>query len=123
MTVPVFRARFALPIAVIVLATTAPAARAQQRARAASAQRRSPDGRRELLAVPAGGPIRIDGDLDEPVWKSAEPSSNFVQSEPLTGQPATEATDVWVAFDVQGGRHDRQVALEGREVNQSWDAV
>jgi hypothetical protein len=25
--------------------------------------------------------------------------------------------------NVQGARHDRQVALEGREINQSWDAV
>jgi len=140
-------------------------------------KRQSPDGRREILASPAGGAIRIDGLLDDPVWQQAEPATDFVQSEPLTGQPATEDTEVWIAFDkdnlyiaavlydseasalvvndirkdfreddqddfevlfdtfgdrrngyvfstnVEGARHDRQVALEGREVNQSWDAV
>ena len=115
--------------------------------------------------------------LDEEVWKRAEPASDFVQSEPLEGQPATEKTEVRVAYDadnlyiaaklfdanvaglvvndikkdfkeedqddfevlldtfgdrrngyvfstnIEGARHDRQVALEGREINQSWDAV
>ncbi len=133
--------------------------------------------RREVLAVKTGGAIKVDGLLDDRVWMSATPAADFVQSEPLTGQPATEATEVWIAFDddnlyvaanmhdshpksllvtdikkdfkeedqddfellldtfgdrrngyvfstnVEGARHDRQVALEGREVNQSWDAV
>ncbi|MEO6444034.1 MAG: DUF5916 domain-containing protein [Gemmatimonadaceae bacterium] len=133
--------------------------------------------RREVRAMPAGGPIRVDGVLDESVWKSPRPATDFVQSEPFTGQPATEKTEVWIAFDndnlyvaaymhdrdpqnlivndikkdfkeedqdtfellldtfgdrrngyvfstnPEGARHDRQVALEGREVNQSWDAV
>lgn len=115
--------------------------------------------------------------LDEKVWQRSEPATAFVQSEPLAGQPASEPTEVWVAFDddnlyiaanlhdshpqslvvndirkdfkedeqddfevlldtfgdrrngyvfstnVEGARHDRQVSLEGREVNQSWDAV
>ncbi len=37
--------------------------------------------------------------LDEPIWRTAEPAGGFVQSEPIEGQPATEATDVRVAFD------------------------
>ncbi|MEP7344696.1 MAG: sugar-binding protein, partial [Gemmatimonadaceae bacterium] len=139
--------------------------------------RHSADGRREAVAAPANGPLRIDGVLDEEVWKRAEPAADFVQSEPLEGQLSTERTEVRVAYDsdnlyfaarlydghiaglvindikkdfaeddqdgfsvlldtfgdrrngyvfstnVEGARHDRQVALEGREINQSWDAV
>ena len=138
---------------------------------------RTPDSRRELRAARATQPIRIDGLLDEAAWSAAEAASSFQQSEPLSGQPASMATDVRVLFDadylyigaflhdsapslavvndirkdfteedqddfevlldtfgdrrngyvfstnIEGARHDRQVALEGREVNRSWDAV
>ena len=144
---------------------------------AVRAARRVPDGRREMTAVRASSPIRIDGALDDPAWANAPLAADFVQSEPLTGQPATQKTDVRVLYDaeylyigaymhdsdpthpvvndirkdfaeedqddfevlldtfgdrrngyvfstnVEGARHDRQVALEGREVNRSWDAV
>ncbi|TAK19157.1 MAG: hydrolase, partial [Acidobacteria bacterium] len=43
-------------------------------------------------------PITIDGALDEAVWRQRPGASGFVQSEPETGKPATESTDVWVAF-------------------------
>ncbi len=133
--------------------------------------------RRQMRAIPVEGTIRVDGILDETTWANNAPSSDFVQAEPLDGQPATEKTDVWVAYnedylyiaahlhDAQsapriisdirkdfaeadqddfevlldtfgdrrngyifitnsaGARNDRQIALEGREVNQSWDAV
>ena len=42
---------------------------------------------------------RIDGALDDDVWRSAAPTSGFVQAEPDEGKPATEATDVRVAYD------------------------
>ena len=138
---------------------------------------RPPDERRELRAVRATQTIRIDGVLDDAAWRAAQPASGFIQSEPLSGQPASMATDVRVLFDadylyigaflhdsapslavvndirkdfteedqddfevlldtfgdrrngyvfstnIKGARHDRQVALEGREVNRSWDAV
>lgn len=140
-------------------------------------RRLTPDGRYELLAIPTTGPIRLDGALDEPVWRSAPPATDFVQSEPREGQPATEQTEAWVAFDRDnlyiaaflhdtdadaaivndirkdfreddqddfevildtfrdrrngyvfitnpaGGRVDRQIANEGREINASWDAI
>jgi len=142
-----------------------------------SGGRRSADGRREVLAVRAGAPVRLDGVLDDEVWKRAEPAVDFVQSEPLEGQPATESTEVRVVFDddnlfvgavlrdreaslirindikkdfredeqddfevlldtfgdrrsgyvfstnALGAKHDRQVTLEGREINLSWDAA
>ena len=51
-----------------------------------------------LQAVPAGGPIKIDGVLSEPAWQG-EGASGFTQKDPLDGQPETEKTTVWIAFD------------------------
>lgn len=59
----------------------------------------SPDGRRQLAAVATSGPIVIDGVLDEPAWRAAAPASAFVQADPLEGQPATDDTEVRVAYD------------------------
>jgi hypothetical protein len=44
-------------------------------------------------------PIRIDGALDEPLYSTVPPVSDFVQQEPQEGEPATEKTELWVAFD------------------------
>ncbi len=51
-----------------------------------------------MTALPADGPIAIDGVLSEAVWQSPGASA-FTQSEPFDGAPPTEATTVWVAFD------------------------
>lgn len=59
----------------------------------------SPDGRKQVTAIAATGPITIDGVLDEEVWTRATPATGFTQADPLEGQPATEMTDVRVAFD------------------------
>ena len=45
------------------------------------------------------GTVVVDGVLDDEVWKRAPVADRFVQSEPNTGQPASESTDVRVAFD------------------------
>ncbi len=55
----------------------------------------------EIVAAPAAGEIRIDGLLDEEVWRTAEPVGAFVQAEPREGEPATEITEVRVAYDDQ----------------------
>src|SRR5688572_15401119 len=52
-----------------------------------------------LRAVRISEPLRIDGRLDEPLYISVAPISDFVQMEPDEGMPATERTDVWIAFD------------------------
>jgi Domain of unknown function (DUF5916)/Carbohydrate family 9 binding domain-like len=57
------------------------------------------DGRLTISAARTAAPIVIDGVLDEPIWRSAQPATGFIQSEPVEGQPATEATEVRVAFD------------------------
>jgi uncharacterized protein DUF5916/cellulose/xylan binding protein with CBM9 domain len=62
-------------------------------------QLQSPDGRRLVTAVETRTPITLDGALDEAVWHAAEPAADFVQAEPHEGQPATDPTDVRIAFD------------------------
>ena len=41
----------------------------------------------------------IDGRLDDAAWRSAAAITDFVQRRPLDGAPATEATEVYVAYD------------------------
>ncbi|MCY4601505.1 MAG: DUF5916 domain-containing protein [Acidobacteria bacterium] len=41
----------------------------------------------------------IDGRLDDPVWREAAFLDEFVQRQPLDGAPATEATEVYIAYD------------------------
>jgi RluA family pseudouridine synthase len=59
----------------------------------------SPDGRRQVQALPTNTPIVIDGALDEEVWRRAVAANDFIQADPLEGQPATELTEVRVAYD------------------------
>lgn len=138
---------------------------------------RTPDTKRTVRAARAGAGIRLDGNLDDAAWADADRATDFIQAEPLSGQPATQQTEVRILYDadylyicarmrdadlahavvndirkdfieeeqddfevlldtfsdkrngyvfstnLKGARHDRQVALEGREVNRSWDAV
>ena len=42
---------------------------------------------------------RVDGVLDEPFWKDAPRSGDFVQYQPDEGKPASESTFVRVAYD------------------------
>jgi hypothetical protein len=60
---------------------------------------RDEDGNVTVRAVRAVAPIRVDGALDDRHYKDVPPMSDFVQVEPRPGQPATERTEVWVAFD------------------------
>lgn len=68
---------------------------------------------RRVGALSAPGGIKLDGVLDDEVWKRAEVADGFSQSEPRTGQPATEATEVRVAYDantlyIAAYLHDRE---------------
>lgn len=49
--------------------------------------------------MPVTSAMTIDGVLDEDVWTKAVPATGFIQADPLEGQPASEATDVRIAFD------------------------
>ena len=44
-------------------------------------------------------PPDIDGRLDDVVWRSAATITEFTQESPLEGAPATEDTEVYIAFD------------------------
>ncbi|MGC8892990.1 MAG: DUF5916 domain-containing protein [Candidatus Saccharicenans sp.] len=43
--------------------------------------------------------IKIDGRLEEEVWKAHQPVTDFLQRDPIDGAPASEKTEVWVAYD------------------------
>ena len=45
------------------------------------------------------GPIHLDGRLDERIWSIAVPASQFYQTAPHEGEPATERTEVRIAYD------------------------
>ena len=52
-----------------------------------------------ITAIRTEEPIRMDGLLNEPVWKTAVPADGFRQVEPSEGAPATENTEVRIAYD------------------------
>jgi len=56
-------------------------------------------GRPTLTALRAPQAPIIDGRLDDEVWRTAALVDAFVQEEPQEGQPATEQTEVRVAYD------------------------
>ena len=41
----------------------------------------------------------VDGRLDDAVWQDATRITEFIQMQPLDGAPATEETDVYIAYD------------------------
>ncbi len=54
---------------------------------------------RVAVAFPAGGPVTVDGRLDEAAWAGASPIGELVQTEPDEGAPPTEATEVRILRD------------------------
>ena len=56
-------------------------------------------GRPSVTAIRADRSPRIDGLLDDAIWDRATRLTEFVQVRPLDGAPATEDTEVWVAYD------------------------
>ncbi len=57
--------------------------------------------RLEAHAVSVTVAPRLDGVLDDDAWRQATPISSFVQSEPEEGKPASEATEVRIAYDAR----------------------
>lgn len=51
-----------------------------------------------IAARPVSERIVLDGILNEAVWKDVPAASGFTQREPRAGEPATEATEVRVAY-------------------------
>src|SRR5262245_66501843 len=61
---------------------------------AAAASDQASRERPAIHAMETSQPPKIDGVLDEAVWKTATPIDKFVQQEPREGQPATDRTEV-----------------------------
>ena len=101
------RTSLTLCLMLAVLAGMGSPAWAQRETSSAGAPRQAPDSafaeRRVVEAVPLVGddPIRLDGLLDEAVWRRAVPATDFVQLDPDNGAPATERTEVRVVFTAQ----------------------
>jgi uncharacterized protein DUF5916 len=52
-----------------------------------------------VRAVRVAAALKIDGRLDESLYATINPISDFIQQEPREGEPATEKTDAWIFFD------------------------
>jgi hypothetical protein len=61
----------------------------------------SPDSAVRLTTTPVRTevPPVIDGNLNDVVWETATRLSGFVQQRPLEGAPASEKTEVYIAYD------------------------
>jgi hypothetical protein len=58
-----------------------------------------PAARSTVSAIRTREAPTIDGRLDEAIWRSSERIVTFVQERPVEGAPATEQTEVHVAYD------------------------
>jgi hypothetical protein len=53
----------------------------------------------QIQAVERTSPIVLDGRLDDAVWQTAPAATDFRQQDPNEGQPATQRTEVRLAYD------------------------
>ena len=60
---------------------------------------RDTTGHATMRAIHLESPLTLDGKLDEEVYRTVAPVSDFIQQVPREGAPATERTDAWVMFD------------------------
>ena len=67
-------------------------------AHALPSQARLQEGTRMAEAVRVDRAPRLDGALDDPLWQSAKPITDFRQREPQEGEPATEKTEVRILY-------------------------
>ena len=57
------------------------------------------EGKVVIRATRVPQPIRIDGRIDEEVYKQVPAITEFIQQVPKEGAPVTEKTEAWVLFD------------------------
>ena len=74
---------------------------------------RDTERRATLRAIKLAQGIRVDGRLDEPVYRTVPAITGFIQQAPDEGAPATERTDAWIMFDA------RNIYVAGRV----WDSA
>jgi hypothetical protein len=54
---------------------------------------------RTVVATRVARAPAVDGRLDDDAWRQAQPVGGFIQIDPREGQPASESTLVWIAYD------------------------
>lgn len=54
---------------------------------------------KQINAYRVTNPPVIDGILDEAIWTNTQAAKDFIQHDPLEGEPASEATEVSVLYD------------------------
>jgi hypothetical protein len=86
--------RFVLPLLILVGVTAVDPLSAQQQAGL-----NHPSTPPVAQAVKRNGAIHVDGKLDEAAWTAATPITQFLQSDPKEGQPATQRTEVRFLYD------------------------
>ncbi len=86
------RSRTAVTALVLLASVAATAAQAQMVTQTGASARR---GRATVVQTPP----TIDGRLDDAVWRSAEVLTDFVQREPVEGNPVSERTEVRILTD------------------------
>jgi hypothetical protein len=56
-------------------------------------------GRATVRATRLSAPLRLDGQLDEAVYRDVLPFDGLIQAAPAYGAQASEKTDIWITFD------------------------
>jgi hypothetical protein len=56
-------------------------------------------GRATVRAIKLSEPLRLDGQLDEEVYRTTKPFGGLLQVAPKYGAESTERSDVWVTYD------------------------
>jgi hypothetical protein len=95
------RALFVCPLVFIVASTATSQNASAQKASAQQPAESDRAGRRSIAALRLadGERLTLDGRLDEAFWTRATPANTFIQIDPVNGAPATEPTEVRIAFD------------------------
>lgn len=60
---------------------------------------RDDNGRTTVRSVRLVEPLRIDGRLDEGIYGTVPPITDFIQMLPRERQPASEKTEAWIVYD------------------------
>ncbi|NVO29938.1 DUF5916 domain-containing protein [Hymenobacter lapidiphilus] len=58
-----------------------------------------PAPKRQFQATRITEPIKVDGELDEAVWRAAPVATNFIETRPTPGRPEKHATEVRLLYD------------------------
>jgi hypothetical protein len=74
---------------------------------------------KQLPAIRTAAPLKIDGNLDEAAWKTAQPAAGFTEWRPAAGNPedSTSRTEIYLLYD------NTSVYIGGHCYERSKDSV